>query len=121
SPTQLFGGSGFSTPPQRFGPAPEPLVLTTTSRLPSGVTLTSDGYQAVGMNPSTRRLSRSTTATATSPDSATERTFPCSLPTRPSGIDPFGPPGTSPTSIVAASLSVFESITDTVSLEALAV
>ena len=57
--------------PHGFGPAPKPFVFTTTSRCPPGATLTSAGYQAVGMNPRTWRVSRSTTATAFSPASAT--------------------------------------------------
>jgi hypothetical protein len=57
--------------PQRLGPAPESLVLTTTSFPPSGVTATDDGYQLVGMKPWTARLATSTTATAFSPASAT--------------------------------------------------
>src|SRR5262245_64374721 len=48
SPSQLSGGRGLSTPQQRFGPAKEPLVLTTTSFLHSGVTLASAGIQVDG-------------------------------------------------------------------------
>src|SRR5438045_2627376 len=106
--------------PQRLGPAPKPLVLTTTSRRPLGVTLTSAGYQAVGISPRSVRVARSTTAIAFSPASATYSVAPSGLTVRPSGIEPLGEPGTGATSMVAASRSLRPSITDTVSLLALA-
>ena len=83
--------------------------------------MTSAGYQAVGMNPRTWRVWRSTTATAFSPASATYSVPPSGLTASPSGIDPFGAPGTRATSMVATSRSRRESRTLTVSLEALAV
>src|SRR4051794_40181810 len=68
-------GTGVS-PPHGFGPAPEAFPLTIVSRSPSGVTATALGYQAVGMKPVTWRVSRSTTATAFSPESATYSVWP---------------------------------------------
>src|SRR5262249_35026946 len=121
SPEQLLGGSGLDTPPQRLGPAPTPFVLMTTSDLPFGVTWTPDGYHAVGMKPRTCRLSRSPTATASSRPRATKTVPPSGLPPRPSGIEPLGPSGTSPIGIVASTVSLVVSITETVSLFAFAV
>src|SRR5262245_63341096 len=116
APVQVPGGRGLRTPPQRFGPAPNPFVFVTTRERPSGVTATLDGYQAVGMNPTVRRLCRSTTAIASSPASATYSVSPSGATASPSGFDPFGPSGTRPTGIVAASRSRRVSITETVSL-----
>jgi hypothetical protein len=94
--------------------------LVITSRRPSGVTSTSAGYHEVGMKPCTTRVARSTTAIASSPASATYNLAPSGETAKPSGMAPFGPPGTSPTGIVAATAPVRESSTETVSEFALA-
>jgi hypothetical protein len=85
------------------------------------VTSTSAGYQSVGRNPATRREGTSTTATAFSPESVTNRVRPSGVTARPSGFAPFGWSWTSETSIVARSASVFVPMTETVSEFALAV
>src|SRR3954452_19680262 len=118
TPPQVVSGV---SPPHGLGPAPEALALVTTRRLPSGVTDTAVGYQAVGMKPMTSRASTSTTAIAFSPANATYSAWPSGLTPRPIGLEPFGPLGTSVTSTVAATLSVVVSITETVSELALAV
>jgi hypothetical protein len=73
------------------------------------------------MKPIVRRPATSTTATAFSPASATYSLLPSGLTPSPSGIEPFGPKGTSPTPIVATRRSVRVSRTETVSLFAFAV
>src|SRR3954465_8731788 len=112
-------GSG-DVGPHRFGPAPESLVFVITSRPPSGVTSTSAGYHELGMNPRTVRVARSTTATAFSPASVTYSVPPSGATARPTGLAPFGPPGTSPTAIVSSTAPLRESTTETVSEFALA-
>src|SRR5262249_44722722 len=68
TPEQVVSGV---RPPHGFGPAPDALALVMTSWLPSGVTDTALRYHGVGIKPRTPRASRSTTAIAFSPASAT--------------------------------------------------
>src|SRR4051795_6930895 len=50
SPASAHSSAGSGeVGPHGLGPAPTPLVLPITSRRPSGVAATDDGYQAVGM------------------------------------------------------------------------
>ena len=72
------------------------------------------------MKPRERRVRVSITCTAFSPPSATYSVVPSGLTARPSGVAPTGWPLESPTGMVAASWSRRLSITDTVSLFALA-
>ena len=82
---------------------------------------TSVGFHAVGMKPMRLRWTRSRTAIAFSPPSATYRRLPSGATASPSGIEPVRTPRASPTGIVRITRSRRVSITETESELPLAV
>ena len=82
---------------------------------------TSVGFHAVGMKPIRLRWTRSSTAIAFSPPSATYSRRPSGLTARPFGIAPVRAPRARPTAIVRMTRSRRVSMTETVSVLPLAV
>ena len=100
----------------RFGPVPNPLPLPISTRLPSGVTVTTVGYQPVGMNPVTLLCPRSvmaTTATLLLSASATYNSWPSGDNARELGVLPTGAFGVGATLTASIFAPVFRSIATT--------
>src|SRR4051794_28873861 len=107
----------FSAVPDR---APKPLVQATKRWVPSLSRAKPEGYQAVGMKPSTLPLFKFTTATALLVASATKSVLPSFDSTRALGEEPKGRLGSRRRLKVRATVSEAVSISLTVSLLALA-